>query len=391
MIGEENEKDYKFFKVLILLVQSFIIGLCIIFFIGVSKVDALGYNQRYFNANGTALCTNNTSSGSCTNTNGDYFYSLYRINYNSSINANNDTTLLWKFTHANNFKIPFGISEDTANNLNKVSIPNIYVITTNGSTIDITDSCTGIASVKTTFNSSTNNLKQWSYTISCQYNVSSATNGVMLRVTQSSATLSPWINTIGYTNGSFNVTNNPSDSDKLINAFNGIASDIISAINEKNNETNEKLEDVKESVDVLNGSVEDLTDALTSENPPNINNIQVTTIDDTPISSLLLLPLSLIDVIMDATDGVCVDYTIGSLFGHTLKFKCINIENIIGSTLYHTIDILMAFFMIYEIFKMFITAFNDITSLRDGFDSLYEPRHAEYKPRHGAGYERIGD
>lgn len=374
MIGEENEKDYKFFKIIILLIQSITIGICIIFFIGVSKVNALGYNQRYFNANGTALCTNNTSSGSCTNTNGDYFYSLYRLNYNSSIAANNDITLLWKFTHANNFKIPIGISEDTANNLNKVSIPNIYVITTGGSTIEITDSCTGVASVKTTFNSRDNNLKQWSYTISCQYNVTSATNGIMLRVTQSSATISPWINTIGYTNGSFNVTNNPSESDKLINAFNGIASDIISAINEKNNETNEKLEDVIESVDVLNGNIEDINDVLTDssiDNPNNaLNGMNNYFGSNGVISDLLLLPVRMFQSIVNTIDGTCSDFSLGTLLGHELTMPCINLNSRLGSALYGVIDVLISGFFILSIRKKFVDIFEHFTSLKTGGNEL---------------------
>lgn len=232
----ENETNIKFFKVVILFIESLVIGLCFLFFIGVTKVDALSYNQRYFTSDGTSICTSNDSTSSCTNEDGNYSYSLYRLNFNSTINANNETTLLWKFTHANNFKIPTGISEDTANNLNKVSIPNIYLITSGGSTVEITDMCSGVANVKTTFNSRTNNLKQWAYTISCQYNVSSATTGIMVRVAQSSATISPWINTIGYSQTTFNITNNPSEADQLINAFNNISADIINAIEQKQQE-----------------------------------------------------------------------------------------------------------------------------------------------------------
>lgn len=74
---EENEKDYKFFKVILLLFESFIIGVCIIFFIGVTKVNAL--DSRFKNdANGSwSIWTDDTAYIGTMNTN-------YNVDYTTS-------------------------------------------------------------------------------------------------------------------------------------------------------------------------------------------------------------------------------------------------------------------------------------------------------------------
>ena len=132
-----------------------------------------------------------------------------------------------------------------------------------------------------------------------------------------------------------------------------------------------------------------LTDSLTSEDSPNtsneLNDLDSSTASDTPISDLITLPITLINVFINGIDSSCSPVNLGNLYGTDLIFPCINIEQTIGSDLWSTIDILFSIFMCYNIGMLFVSAFSGITSLRDDFDSLYQPKHADtgYQPKHG--------
>lgn len=68
MIEGENEKDYRFFAIILLLIQSFIIGIFLIFFVAVSKVNAADYNTLNPNLIYTDLLNSNggiSQGGTC--------------------------------------------------------------------------------------------------------------------------------------------------------------------------------------------------------------------------------------------------------------------------------------------------------------------------------------
>ena len=141
----------------------------------------------------------------------------------------------------------------------------------------------------------------------------------------------------------------------------------------------------------LNDGINGLNDSITSESTPNtnqdINDMNNMVASYTPISDLITLPLTLINAYYNGINSSCSPFNLGSLLGTNLTIPCINIENHIGSSLWNTIDILCCIFLCYEIGMLFVSSFDGITSLRDDFEGLYQPRHAYtgYVAKHGGG------
>ena len=92
---------------------------------------------------------------------------------------------------------------------------------------------------------------------------------------------------------------------------------------------------------------------------------------DTPISDLLTMPITLLNAYIDGFEGTCQRISLGSLYGENIILPCINLEDYLGSTLFGMIDVLICIYLIYNLSQLFITAFDDLTSLKDNFDWLY--------------------
>lgn len=160
-----------------------------------------------------------------------------------------------------------------------------------------------------------------------------------------------------------------------------------SIIDNQNRNTNKIIQEQQETTDAVNG----LKDSMTSESQPNtnsnINDMNNMVASDTPITDLITMPLTLINAYINGIGSTCSSFNLGSLLGTNLTIPCINLEQRLGSNLWNTIDILCCIFLCYEIAMLFISAFDGITSLRDDFEGLYQPRHADtgYVPKHGGG------
>ena len=90
------------------------------------------------------------------------------------------------------------------------------------------------------------------------------------------------------------------------------------------------------------------------------------------ITSLLTLPISLLQAIVNGIQSSCSSFSLGSLFNTNITLPCINIGNLIGSGLWSTIDILFSGFMILAIGKKLVKIFNDFTNLKTNqVDELY--------------------
>lgn len=168
----------------------------------------------------------------------------------------------------------------------------------------------------------------------------------------------------------FRVSLGTSDSDNAL---------IISSTEictNKLDETNDKLEDI-------NGTLNDGTPPDTESFLDNLKN----SFNDGPISTLILMPLTLINHYVDGFNSTCSPINLGELYGTNLNLPCINLQSKLGSSLWTTIDGLISIFMIYNICMLFVSAFNDITSLRDTFDSLYVPQHARPLGKHTSEVE----
>ena len=143
----------------------------------------------------------------------------------------------------------------------------------------------------------------------------------------------------------------------------------------------------KFEMEVCKNGNQAITDSITDESAPGIGGFieGLTGLfpTQTPVTDLLTLPITLLNRYMNSLNGTCSPFDLGELYGSHLIMPCLNIEDRLGSNLWHTIDVFMSFFMVYNIAMLLVSIYNDITDLRDTFSSLYEPQHATYKPRHG--------
>lgn len=132
--------------------------------------------------------------------------------------------------------------------------------------------------------------------------------------------------------------------------------------------------------------LDSINSSLTDETPPNID-LNIGTASDTPISDLLTMPLTILNSLIQNLGGTCSPYTIPFFYNTTVTFPCIVLEDYLGTNIVNYIDLFICLYMCYNIGMLAITIFDDITSLNDIFNSLYEPRHAYtgYKPRHAKG------
>lgn len=149
------------------------------------------------------------------------------------------------------------------------------------------------------------------------------------------------------------------------------SSAINDSINNQTNSINNVNNSITDDSGVENSELQDLFDGFEESN--------------SPVSDLLTMPITLIQAFIDGMNSSCQPINLGNLFGTSLVMPCINLENILGSSIWQLIDILFALYMAYNIGMLCITIYEDITSLRDGFDGLYVPRHVDegYAPKHG--------
>lgn len=129
--------------------------------------------------------------------------------------------------------------------------------------------------------------------------------------------------------------------------------EVINAIEDNTdaqNETNETLKD-------------DSIDDSKAEN--DINDMKDKVASNGSITQLLTLPITLYQSILNSLNGSCSSFSLGSLYNHNLTLPCINLQNLLGSTLYNIIDILCCGSFILVFRKRMVDIFNHMTSLND--------------------------
>lgn len=119
------------------------------------------------------------------------------------------------------------------------------------------------------------------------------------------------------------------------------------------NEINDKISD--SSTDDPSSDITDMNDKIASNNS---------------ISQLLTLPIQLYQNILNSVSGSCSSFSLGSLYNHNLTLPCINLQNLLGSTLYGIIDILISGLFILSFRKKMVDIFNHLTSLNDRGNEL---------------------
>lgn len=159
------------------------------------------------------------------------------------------------------------------------------------------------------------------------------------------------------------------------------SADISNAIN---NSTQNIINNQNQNTQSIINSQNSTTNAITSEDDPNTNSsiqgFQNSLASDTPITDLITMPLTLLNAYINGMNSTCSPYNFGSLLGTNLTMPCINLQQRLGNNVWSIIDVLFSIFMIFNISKLFISAFNNFTSLKDDFSNMYTN---DYQPKHG--------
>ena len=144
---------------------------------------------------------------------------------------------------------------------------------------------------------------------------------------------------------------------------------ILNEIKNNQNDYKKELQDVNSSIQKTNDTLND--DNIDDNNTTGtLNNLSNNLPTNSVISDLLLLPVRLFQNVLNSVNGSCSTFNLGSLYGSNLTLPCINIENLIGSTLWSVIDILFCGMFILVIRKKFVDIFESLTELRNGGNAV---------------------
>lgn len=149
----------------------------------------------------------------------------------------------------------------------------------------------------------------------------------------------------------------------------------------------QEIQGMEQQQQQTNDKLDDVNDNLTDETAPNLDLSDLQVSSDTPISDLITMPLTILNTLIQTLGGSCSNYTIPFFYNNTLTFPCFTISDYLGETVTNYIDLFICFYMCYNIAMLVISVFEDVTSLRDIYDSMYVPKHADtgYQPRHAKG------
>lgn len=136
------------------------------------------------------------------------------------------------------------------------------------------------------------------------------------------------------------------------------------------------LGDISKDIGSVADSVNDLNDTLndSSIDSPSSSTDEWSSLntENGVITSLLSLPIQLVNAYSAGMSSTCQPFNLGSFYGTNLILPCINPSKYLGSALWNIIDVLFSGFMIFAIGKKLVKVFNDFTNLRDTqVDELY--------------------
>lgn len=138
---------------------------------------------------------------------------------------------------------------------------------------------------------------------------------------------------------------------------------------EQNNQIISGQNDIKDSVNKFDTTLND--DSIDNTNTTDtLQGLSDNLPTNSVISDLLLLPVRLFQNVLNSINGSCSSFNLGSLFGTDLILPCLNIESLLGSTLWTVIDILFCGAFVLIIRKKFVDIFENLTELRNGGNAV---------------------
>ena len=115
------------------------------------------------------------------------------------------------------------------------------------------------------------------------------------------------------------------------------------------------------------GCLNNVDSFLTDDSNPNIqdndflNMFNSVGVSD-PLNYLLTLPTQLINKLVSLSD-TCSPIELGSLYGTMLTLPCINLENILGSSIWHIIDVIFSVSLLVVILKNLYDTFSNLLTM----------------------------
>lgn len=364
MTEDRSEKIIQCIKIFTIIVIAVIVGLFCLFFIGITKVDAaVEMGGLAPNNNITWWVGYETDTYTC-NGNCGSFNKIYIPFYGYQTPL--DKTIV--------FGMQVQIEGTYLSIGNPMNIDTYILWSLDNNTLwnwDLLNSCTVNGTQTTSYPNSNLTKKVFNYTINCKaptvnansypliyFNVYNGNNtGSAKAYTEFKITKSAF---------TFNVVDGV-DTANIVDSNNQTSQNII----DNQNENTQKITD---SVDANTDAINDINDTLNDssvDNPSSsFNGLENNFPTNSVISDLLLLPVRLYQSVLNSINGTCSSFNLGSLFNHNLTMPCLNINSVLGSTLYGVIDILISGFFILSIRKKFVDIFESFTSLRVGGNEL---------------------
>lgn len=156
------------------------------------------------------------------------------------------------------------------------------------------------------------------------------------------------------------------DNGSISSSINNQTTNITNAQNQTTNAVNNNTN----AINNMNSSITDSSTNNDSDNQTIINNFNSKVASNNTISSLITMPITIFQKILNSVNGSCTPFTLGNLLGTNISMPCINLQNYIGNELYNIIDIIISGLFIFSISKTMIKVFNNFTSLKDKGDIL---------------------
>lgn len=159
------------------------------------------------------------------------------------------------------------------------------------------------------------------------------------------------VNSWDQTPYSANVTNQD-----IIDNANQNTDDIISNNNDNQQQTNERLDEINDT----------LTDSNVSIPSDSFSDFNSSIATNGNITNLVLLPVTLFTKLAGSISGQCNTYSFGSLYGKELYLPCVKPEDYLGSTIWTFVDVVSSSFMLFYIAKAMYKAFSNFSNLKEG-------------------------
>ena len=122
---------------------------------------------------------------------------------------------------------------------------------------------------------------------------------------------------------------------------------------------------INNSINSVNDSINDSSTASNQDFNDAINSVKNSLPTNSTISSLITMPITFLQKIIDALNGTCSPILIGELYSYNMTMPCISPSDYIG-VIWNIIDVICAGFFAYYFGKKLVVLFHNITSMKEG-------------------------